>query len=134
MTNILGDQARREYENFFLGQPYTLSDYYGRYLMAQRQWTVNEKLAELPCESFEITLDPAAETFPAITADDIQAHMRELLSQVNIRILAMGNIYKDVCILLYIFTNELTLRHRKLSRLRRWWRKASDSRVYLPLT
>ena len=32
----------------------------------------------------------------AITAEDIQAHVKELLSQVKLRILAAGNLYKDV--------------------------------------
>lgn len=44
-------QARREWENFFLGQSYSLSDYYGRYLMTERQWTIEERLKELPCNS-----------------------------------------------------------------------------------
>lgn len=33
-----------------MGHSYSISDYYGRYLMAAQQWTIEEKLAELPCE------------------------------------------------------------------------------------
>ncbi|KAF8911060.1 Metalloenzyme, LuxS/M16 peptidase-like protein [Gymnopilus junonius] len=76
------DQARREWENFFLGQSYSLSDYYGRYLMAERHWTVDEKLKELS----------------SITPEDVQAHVKQLLSQVSLRILAAGNMYKDEAI------------------------------------
>jgi insulysin len=32
----------------------------------------------------------------AIAHEEIQTHMRELLSQVNLRILVTGNMYKDV--------------------------------------
>ncbi|KAH9483963.1 Putative zinc protease [Psilocybe cubensis] len=79
---VVKEELRREYENFSLGQSYSLSDYYGRYLMAQRQWTIDEKLAELP----------------SINADDVRTHMEELLKQVNVRILVAGNMYKDEAI------------------------------------
>lgn len=42
------EQAQREWRNFFLGQSYTLSDYYARYIMTETQWTIEEKLKELP--------------------------------------------------------------------------------------
>ena len=45
-------QIRRDWENFFLGQSYQLSDYYGRYLMNEKQWTIQEKLQVLDCECF----------------------------------------------------------------------------------
>lgn len=32
----------------------------------------------------------------AVTHEEIQTHMQELLSQVNLRILVTGNMYKDV--------------------------------------
>lgn len=79
---VIKEEARREWENFFLGQSYSLSDYYGRYLLTERQWTIEEKLKELP----------------SITAEEVEAHTKELLSQVNVRILAAGNMYKDEAI------------------------------------
>ncbi|KAF8965197.1 Metalloenzyme, LuxS/M16 peptidase-like protein [Flammula alnicola] len=79
---VIKEEARREWENFFLGQSYSLSDYYARYLMSERQWTIEEKLKELP----------------SVTADEVQEHMKVLLSQVNTRILAAGNMYKDEAI------------------------------------
>lgn len=66
--------------------------------MAERQWTIDERLAELPCKA-KILLQEYAGTKinrTAINAEDIQTHMKELLSQVNIRILVAGNMYKDV--------------------------------------
>lgn len=39
---------KKAWENFFLGQSYQLSEYYGRYMLTEQQWTVHEKLAELP--------------------------------------------------------------------------------------
>ena len=32
----------------------------------------------------------------AVTAEDVQKHIKELLSQVHMRILITGNMYKDV--------------------------------------
>ncbi|KAF8163442.1 Metalloenzyme, LuxS/M16 peptidase-like protein [Crassisporium funariophilum] len=80
--SVIKDQTKRDWENFFLGQSYSNSDYYGRYLMAQQQWTIDEKLKELP----------------SVTPQDIQEHMKKLLSQVNMRILVAGNMFKDEAI------------------------------------
>ncbi|KAG6833674.1 hypothetical protein H0H87_002870 [Tephrocybe sp. NHM501043] len=76
---VMKEQNQREWRNFFLGQSYTLSDYFGRYLLTADQWTLEEKLKELP----------------TITAEEIQIHVERLLSQVNLRILVAGNIYKN---------------------------------------
>lgn len=73
------EQAQREWRNFFLGQSYTLSDYYARYIMTETQWTIEEKLRELP----------------SITAQEVQSHAKGLLKGVNLRMLVAGNIYKD---------------------------------------
>ncbi|KAG8937301.1 Insulinase (Peptidase M16) [Tulasnella sp. 418] len=76
---VLKEQLRQEYENMSMEQPYHLSDYYGRYLLAPRAWTPAEKLEEL-------TL---------LTAADIQAHIPQLLSRVHIQALVHGNMQKD---------------------------------------
>ena len=52
IRSIFFVQIKRDWENFFLGQSYQLSDYYGRYLMNEKQWTILEKLQVLDCESF----------------------------------------------------------------------------------
>lgn len=40
-------QAKRDYENFYMGPPFRVSDYYGRHLLTQQQWILAEKLAEV---------------------------------------------------------------------------------------
>ncbi|RXW22316.1 hypothetical protein EST38_g3526 [Candolleomyces aberdarensis] len=78
----LKEQAQREWRNFFLGQSYSLSDYYARYILTETQWTVEEKLKELP----------------SVTGEDIRSYMKEFLSGVNLRMVVGGNIYKDEAI------------------------------------
>lgn len=41
-------QAKRDYENFYMGPPFRVSDYYGRHLLTEQQWILAEKLAEVP--------------------------------------------------------------------------------------
>ncbi len=48
----------RDWENFFLDQPYRMSDYYTRYLMTEKQFLLTEKLAEVVCESFRFFAAP----------------------------------------------------------------------------
>lgn len=42
-------QLMKGYDNFFLGQPYTISDYWCKYVLSTVRWTTKEKSAELPC-------------------------------------------------------------------------------------
>ncbi|KAJ7723946.1 Metalloenzyme, LuxS/M16 peptidase-like protein, partial [Mycena maculata] len=79
---VMKEQAKRDLENFFLGQSYSLSDYYGRYIVAQQQWTLEKLLVELP----------------SVTAEELQQHIKLLLSEVHMRILVTGNLYKDEAI------------------------------------
>ncbi|KAF5380968.1 hypothetical protein D9615_004092 [Tricholomella constricta] len=79
---VMKEQNKREWENFFLGQSYSLSDYFGRYIMTEQQWTLEEKLKELA----------------SITPEEVKAHIKQLLSQVHVRTLVTGNIYKDEAI------------------------------------
>jgi len=51
-------------------------------VLSERQWTIEEKLAELP----------------SVTPEDIQKHMKALLAQVNMRIFVIGNMFKDEAI------------------------------------
>ena len=48
--DVIRAHIKLEWENFFLGQSYRISDYYGHYLMNERQWTIKEKLEVLPCK------------------------------------------------------------------------------------
>ncbi|KAJ4493396.1 Metalloenzyme, LuxS/M16 peptidase-like protein [Lentinula lateritia] len=76
---VVIEQNKHNWENFFLGQSYQLSEYYGRYLMTQEQWTVDEYLKELP----------------TISAEEISEHAKNILSDAKLRILVSGNVYKD---------------------------------------
>ncbi|KAJ7137711.1 insulin-degrading enzyme [Mycena epipterygia] len=79
---VMKEQAKRDLDNFFLGQSYVLSDHYARYIMTQRQWRLETLLQELP----------------SITPEELQQHIRLLLSEVHMRILVTGNLYKDEAI------------------------------------
>ncbi|KXN92195.1 Insulin-degrading enzyme [Leucoagaricus sp. SymC.cos] len=76
---VMKEQVAREWRNFFLGQSYTISDYLGRYLLSERQWTIEEELKELP----------------SITVEEIDTHAEKLFSEVHLRMLVVGNVYKD---------------------------------------
>lgn len=76
---VMKEQIAREWRNFFLGQSYSVSDYFGRYLLTEKQWTIEEELKELP----------------SITVEDIDLHAKMLFSEVHLRMLVTGNIYKD---------------------------------------
>jgi insulysin len=47
---IVVEQAKRGWRNFFLGKPYEMSNYFSHWLLAQRQWRVDEKLKEIESE------------------------------------------------------------------------------------
>ncbi|KAJ7217182.1 Metalloenzyme, LuxS/M16 peptidase-like protein [Mycena pura] len=79
---IMKEKAKRDLENFFLNQSYMLSNHYARYIMAEQQCTKDKLLEELP----------------SVTAEELQQHIRLLLSEVHLRILVMGNLYKDEAI------------------------------------
>ena len=81
-----------------MSQPYRISDYYARYVMTEKQFLILDKLAELPCESFNTNrvLFVAAYKSLAITVEELQTHITKLLSHVQIRALVCGNMYKDV--------------------------------------
>ncbi|KAJ3571053.1 hypothetical protein NP233_g3999 [Leucocoprinus birnbaumii] len=76
---VMKEQVAREWRNFFLGQSHSISDYYGRYLLSEKQWTIEEELKELP----------------SIEVEDINAHAKKLFSEVHLRMLVTGNVYKD---------------------------------------
>ena len=45
--NAKKQEVKRDWENFFLEQPFRISDYYTRYIMTHKQWTLKEKLDEI---------------------------------------------------------------------------------------
>ena len=48
---LLFFQVKLQWQNFFLGQTYSLSEYYGKYVLAGNQYTLTEKLAEIDSEA-----------------------------------------------------------------------------------
>jgi insulysin len=48
-----------DWQNFFLGQSYSLSDYFGSYALTDQLWSLEENLKELPCMSL-YTLEMSA--------------------------------------------------------------------------
>lgn len=55
-------QAKRDYENFYMGPPFRVSDYYGRHLLTEQQWILAEKLAEVSSELFSGCAPPSSFT------------------------------------------------------------------------
>jgi len=41
------EKLKRNWENFFLGQTYQISEYYGKYPLHENLWLLNEKLPEI---------------------------------------------------------------------------------------
>ncbi|KAF7311385.1 Insulin-degrading enzyme [Mycena kentingensis (nom. inval.)] len=80
--DIMIDQLRRDLDNFWLGQSCTLSDHFARHATTHVSWSTEEMAKELP----------------TITAEDLQKHIKLLLSEVYLRIIVSGNIYKDEAI------------------------------------
>ncbi|KAG9014054.1 Insulinase (Peptidase M16) [Tulasnella sp. JGI-2019a] len=76
---VLKEQLRQEYENLLMEQPYTLSDYFTRYLLSPTAWTPQEKLTELAL----------------LKQEDVQKHIPEFLSRVHIEAFVHGNAGKD---------------------------------------
>ncbi|PCH37702.1 hypothetical protein WOLCODRAFT_135782 [Wolfiporia cocos MD-104 SS10] len=76
---VMKDKAKRDYENFYMGQPFRLADYFGRHLVTEQQWILSEKLAAVG----------------SITVNDLEGHVTRLLSHVHMRILVVGNMYRD---------------------------------------
>ncbi|CAL1705686.1 unnamed protein product [Somion occarium] len=72
-------ELKRDWENFFFEQSFRLSDYFARYVLTEKHWLLQEKLDEIS----------------TITAEEVQAHIARLLSEVQIRALIVGNMYKD---------------------------------------
>ncbi|QRV87985.1 insulysin [Ceratobasidium sp. AG-Ba] len=75
-VTVVAEQLRQEIENFYLDQPYSLSDYYAAYFLRETSWTPRERLAELD----------------HVIVDDIQRHAQDILSRTHITTLIHGNI------------------------------------------
>ena len=47
---VLFKKLKRNWENFFLGQTYHISEYYGKYPLNENLWLLNEKLPVIACK------------------------------------------------------------------------------------
>lgn len=82
--NVMKEKLKREWDNFSMNQSYQLSDYYGRYMLAHHTWTIEELLEELP----------------GVQLEEVTAHIRHVLSKLNIQMLVLGNMYRDQAVAL----------------------------------
>lgn len=111
--NAKKQEVKRDWENFFLEQPFRISDYFARYVLTERQWTLKEKLEEISSTSFIVgRLAIVANDILGITPRELQAFIGRLLSQVHLRTLVVGNLYKDVSALksISVFPSDLLSR------------------------
>ncbi|KAN0077100.1 Metalloenzyme, LuxS/M16 peptidase-like protein [Tylopilus felleus] len=76
---VMKEKLKRQWENFFMSQSYQLSDHYALNILTHNPWTVEERLREVS----------------GITVEEVESHSIRLLANVNIRMLALGNLYKD---------------------------------------
>lgn len=81
---VMMEQVKREYENFYLGQPSGLSKTLGGWALMEKVWTPAEKLAE----------------FDFVEVGDVQRHKEELLSKTYIDMLVSGNVSQEEAIVL----------------------------------
>ncbi|KAG8745619.1 Insulinase (Peptidase M16) [Ceratobasidium sp. 414] len=75
-VTVVAEQLSQEIENFYLDQPYSLSDYYAMYFLRETSWTPKEKRVELDY----------------VTVEDIQQHAQAILSRTHITTLVHGNV------------------------------------------
>ncbi|KAL7425090.1 metalloprotease [Cryptotrichosporon argae] len=69
------EQTKQHWRNFALEEPYHVAPYWTSYAITSRQWTQAEKLAEIE----------------HITADDVDAHAREIFRRLHVETLVHGN-------------------------------------------
>ncbi|KAI0763999.1 LuxS/MPP-like metallohydrolase [Trametes elegans] len=83
---VVKEKVQREYENFYMGQPSSLSECYATWLFMPTLWTPAGKLPELSL----------------ITADDIERHRDDILSRVFIEALINGNASREARTAMYL--------------------------------
>ncbi|KAI0367165.1 LuxS/MPP-like metallohydrolase [Pilatotrama ljubarskyi] len=76
---VLKEKIQHEYENFYMGQPSSLSECYATWLFMPTIWTPANKLSELH----------------TISENDIERRRDELLSKVFLEALVNGNMTKE---------------------------------------
>ncbi|TDZ49920.1 putative zinc protease [Colletotrichum trifolii] len=77
--NIIKERLNRGYKNWELQQPFSQVSDYTTWLNSERDYVVEESLAELP----------------NITAEDVRQFKKQMLSQLHIESYVHGNLYKE---------------------------------------
>ncbi|KAI9058078.1 LuxS/MPP-like metallohydrolase [Trametes sanguinea] len=77
--DVLKEKVKREYENFYMGQPSGLSETFAQWMFMPTMWTPAQKLQELSL----------------VTASDIERYRDDLLSKVFLEMLVNGNMSCD---------------------------------------
>ncbi|KAI8985011.1 LuxS/MPP-like metallohydrolase [Trametes punicea] len=76
---VFREKIKRQYENFYIGQPSSLSESYATWMFMPTVWTPEQKLPELS----------------SITQSDIERHRDDLLAKVFIEALVNGNMTRE---------------------------------------
>ncbi|TBU47821.1 LuxS/MPP-like metallohydrolase [Dichomitus squalens] len=76
---VMKEKVKRDYDNFYVGQPSNLSYSFATWYLLPRRWTPAEKLTELS----------------SITEGDIERHRDALFSKTFIEVLVNGNFSKE---------------------------------------
>src|SRR5579859_3431160 len=88
---VIKDSLLRQLQNWKLNAPYDHAMYYTKYLLTSRQWTNEEK--EEALKGMLLSFGPLI--CLEIQAQDVQAFIPELLSNLHIEALIHGNATKD---------------------------------------
>ncbi|KAI0634940.1 LuxS/MPP-like metallohydrolase [Trametes polyzona] len=88
--HVIKENIQREYENFYMGQPSNLSEYYATWLFMPTIWTPAEKLTELS----------------GINEADVERHRDDILSKISIEMLVNGNVSRERSVELLSLTEE----------------------------
>lgn len=81
---VILEQTKRNWQNVFLNQTYTISNYFMGYLLTESFHTILEKLKEID----------------TITAEEIEKHAQVFLSKAFVEMLVVGNVSKEDAIAL----------------------------------
>ncbi|KAL5492063.1 STE23_1 [Sanghuangporus weigelae] len=76
---LMKEKAQQELTNALLSDPYMLGTYYLSYLLLDREFTIEEQVAEVS----------------RITADKLREHVQKLLSELKFTILVNGNFWRE---------------------------------------
>jgi insulysin len=95
---VVKENVKRNWQNFFLGKPYEISNYFGTWLLNEKQWLVQEKLAEIDSKLLiSSRTSRRCSCISDITPEDITKHISQFLADTYSDVLVVGNLDKEVC-------------------------------------